>query len=184
MEAAARLPSASACSNSSTASANRPSLCSSMPCIFTASAWSGWRASAQRSHCHAPARSRSAARNWHQAICVSTCDGFSAKAVRRCASAPAGRLRSRSELRQVYPARNQIRTQLNGSQQRCLGYDLPPLISQQTAQIHPRRGKIRTPRQRPAIAGFSFFQSSHPGQHKSGCKVGLWKRDCRASVRL
>lgn len=95
--------------------------------------------------------------------------------MRRCALAPAGRRRSRSSLRQVYPARNQIRTQLNGSQQRCLGYGLPPLISQQTAQIHPRRGKIRTPRQRPAIAGFSFFQSSHPGQHKSGCKVGLWK---------
>jgi hypothetical protein len=98
VDAAALRPRDSACSKASTASAKRPSVCSRMPIMLTASGWSRSRARAQRSQLHAPAASFSEVRNWHQAICVSTCSGFRAKALRRCPSASVGRRRSRSSM--------------------------------------------------------------------------------------
>ena len=89
-DAAARLPISSARSKTPTASSNRPSRCSTMPCIFTASSKSAFRASAHRIHSRAPATSRSAARNWHHATSVSTWFGLSASARRRSASAASG----------------------------------------------------------------------------------------------
>jgi len=74
---------------------------------------------------------------------------------------------------EVDPSRDHVRLQLDRSPERTLGSDLAPLFPQQTAKVHPGRGKTRPLHQGTPVADLGVFGFAQSSQCKPGCEFAL-----------
>jgi hypothetical protein len=151
----------------------RPSLCSRMPCMFTASAWSGSRARAQRSHSPGAGQilfGRAKLAPGHQRLHLLGIQREGLAQVRLRFGGPAA---FPLQNRQVDPARNPgpdaaRRRAARPPRQR-------PRVPARAAGCPGSSRRRQSPAAAPALAGsgFGLFQPSHPRQHKAGGKLAL-----------
>jgi hypothetical protein len=77
------------------------------------------------------------------------------------------------ENREVDPAGNEVRTQLDGAIEGRGRPRILPTLAQQAAQTHPCSSEVGTQGERSAIACFRFLKAAKAGESESGSVFGL-----------